>query len=820
MPVAAVADVILCGDNRKLMKKFVEITKWNNRSFTESEMQLLESVMENEWISGSCVNRSLASLDLIRRIPLILNNFSENVLSVCKSDSPVVRFNHLLRWRFLSLSVSEDLLTIPFLAEKDVKRNKKSSSFTWQNVIGHDNFKLNAMLDEELSDTHSHINAATDIFEFNWLNLMNWPSLSSKKDVKEFLESDTRLEYDTVHYNFPHQVDLSFWVKIAVAIRLMLFEPESRKSLVYHVSEALRNPYDTIQLQDIITNKIQYYRSVGLKANVGENGYVLDYAIPQRDFDFDISSPFMVHHGERSILYRWFHGYFYGNPDEIDFTPFVILYLLIKNKVRREFIMTNPLVGFSNFHDYQEHSNIFNPFYGYDREKEKILKEISLRYAVQSSFDQTLNHHVEARIKPSAVREYKKFSYTKSIFGNSDSFRGKSEVTFVAHFIKKADKNNSDDGTLRHAALRNEIWKEIRELIKEKNKEKTEPKGTPRLTGLDAASSELNCRPEVFAPVFRFARINGIPCFTFHAGEDYYDITDGLRTVYEVIRFMEYGFGDRIGHGLALGENVRSFYSSRHDCLIIPRQIFLDNLVWLYFYSHEKNITLSVKTIDFINRNFSQLIRELGYFDALNSLSGGNKSVSKEDYWESMKLRGDSTKSCDPDGLPYPDEVLYSSISGRNKNDLIYRLHEIYEKSAFCKKEGAKAKMINLPETFADDVLNVQKALLNEIEEKGIVIETNPTSNLRIGRFERYDLHPLTLFYNPDLSVGKNCITVSINTDDKGIFATSLRNEYSLMALSLRKKKDRDGNRIYSDTQIEDYLHRIAHYGNISRFKA
>ena len=48
-----------------------------------------------------------------------------------------------------------------------------------------------------------------------------------------------------------------------------------------------------------------------------------------------------------------------------------------------------------------------------------------------------------------------------------------------------------------------------------------------------------------------------------------------------------------------------------------------------------------------------------------------------------------------------------------------------------------------------------------------------------IGAFKRYDKLPMHEL--KDLSL-------SINTDDKGIFATSLENEYSLIALSLKKK--------------------------------
>ena len=40
-------------------------------------------------------------------------------------------------------------------------------------------------------------------------------------------------------------------------------------------------------------------------------------------------------------------------------------------------------------------------------------------------------------------------------------------------------------------------------------------------------------------------------------------------------------------------------------------------------------------------------------------------------------------------------------------------------------------------------------------------------------------------------------LSVSINTDDQGVFDTLLENEYALMALALKKKKDKDNHKIY-----------------------
>lgn len=58
-----------------------------------------------------------------------------------------------------------------------------------------------------------------------------------------------------------------------------------------------------------------------------------------------------------------------------------------------------------------------------------------------------------------------------------------------------------------------------------------------------------------------------------------------------------------------------------------------------------------------------------------------------------------------------------------------------------------------------------------------------------------YSKHPIMEFYNRELEHDykklEECsqLCVSINTDDKGVFSTSLENEYSLMARALEEMK-------------------------------
>ncbi len=53
---------------------------------------------------------------------------------------------------------------------------------------------------------------------------------------------------------------------------------------------------------------------------------------------------------------------------------------------------------------------------------------------------------------------------------------------------------------------------------------------------------------------------------------------------------------------------------------------------------------------------------------------------------------------------------------------------------------------------------------------------------------------------------------VSINTDDQGVFDTSLKTEYALLASALKKIK-KDDKPMYNDDTIYGYIERIRENG-------
>lgn len=62
-------------------------------------------------------------------------------------------------------------------------------------------------------------------------------------------------------------------------------------------------------------------------------------------------------------------------------------------------------------------------------------------------------------------------------------------------------------------------------------------------------------------------------------------------------------------------------------------------------------------------------------------------------------------------------------------------------------------------------------------------------------------------------------IQVSINTDDQGVFATYIENEYAYLALALEKVKDENGNPRYIRTLIYNWLDNIRKMGLVQSFE-
>jgi Adenosine deaminase len=381
-----------------------------------------------------------------------------------------------------------------------------------------------------------------------------------------------------------------------------------------------------------------------------------------------------------------------------------------------------------------------------------------------------------------------------------------------------------------------------------------------QIIGIDAASSELDNRPEVFGQAFRFLKGKrdngkyghlkenmGRPQIraTFHAGEDFFDVVDGLRAIDEAIKYLNLGEGDRIGHAIALGVDVRDYYMSKHRSIMMPKQWLLDNYCWLVSRIHKYNLHQFSSFCQYLRWDFQNLFMKM-YKDVEFDYKSG---ITPELYFEAWRLRGD-----DPSLYKLKEKEEYEKeiersfyIDVQKKNRLTYwskcginenypykgckrevpevnRLYYEYHYNRKIKERGEQMFPFEIKKEYIELVEAVQECYQKEIRERHLGIETNPSSNVLIGTFKRYDKHPLVNLFNLGLETDpekiRNCpqLFVSINTDDQGVFNTYLENEYALMALALEKMEDENGNKLYNPAMIYDWLDRIRAMGMEMRF--
>lgn len=62
-------------------------------------------------------------------------------------------------------------------------------------------------------------------------------------------------------------------------------------------------------------------------------------------------------------------------------------------------------------------------------------------------------------------------------------------------------------------------------------------------------------------------------------------------------------------------------------------------------------------------------------------------------------------------------------------------------------------------------------------------------------------------------------LQVSINTDDQGVFDTSLENEYAIMTIALKKTKDENNQLLYDLEDIYAWIDYVRRMGITQSFK-
>ena len=754
----------------------------------------------------------------------VLLHFAGEVL-LETNGAPVCRYEHLLRWNDLTACLGEDIFTTSFLAAKDELSGTKRQNYCWPVVIGHDNRALNELFRHKMSDLHFHLKGSSVNFELNWMSLMN----------KTFGWSNTfgmlarHQDSSPVYEENAGQMPLYLYVVKAAAIRVLLFDflsgnkeifscPSKHSTGLQGLVWRTLNAADITEVQysaRLLDDVIQSFRNTIGHRYRGTDGSELipDYAITDRNTQYlqGIDRLLSVLSGERWLLYQIFRGIYAGKWSNRHLNSLFYAYLAIKTKFRAEIIQHNNRAGFDNFNIYEKRKSLFIP-------DGSVYDGLLAQLAVCEFLGQGKKRFLEARIAPKhsgkrlkrAIRGVNSNVSRSHFIDKETAQKIDGRYSLTLHFIKQKDPDAHSRVLFRcrQAELRKKVYQEALAIRDVRRDSFFSQRG--QIRGIDAANSEILTRPEVFAQAFRFLRNelrtdaqypNSLG-LTYHVGEDFLDAVDGLRAVDEVLTFMGFHNGDRLGHAIVLGIDVRNYYAKRHNILIIPLQVLLDNVVWLYHKGQDLP-------------RFCRVRRELEilYETTYRKVYGTDKNSdgirpSLWDYYQSWLLRGANpdTRLLRRNDSEYCSDIFRfkagngywhafdlnptsDSILAR-KNDVARKLYYDYHYNRKVKERGARTEQVSLSDELVAHIADVQEKMLCEIERQNICIECNPTSNLLIGQIEGYRHHPILRFHNHGLNLNlpPHAISVSINTDDKGIFATSLEREYSLLALALEKE--------------------------------
>lgn len=410
------------------------------------------------------------------------------------------------------------------------------------------------------------------------------------------------------------------------------------------------------------------------------------------------------------------------------------------------------------------------------------------------------NHYVfiEGRFspKPSVLKNMDIINRIYSGWNKQQSYRkcgNKANLSLLVHFIKSEDKENN-----RHRKLRFDIWNKTKILSYMK---KNKFPHIELIKGFDAAASEFDTPPEVFASAYRRLRRYGFKHFTYHAGEDFYHIISGLRAIYEAIIFLDLKAGDRIGHAVATGLDPNLWINTIGRTFVIRQGEYLDDLIFVYDLITEYDRNGFIKTNTLIDRLplLAEKIYSLG-----SSIYSNSKYYSVQDYIDAWKLRKYCPIHFESIYMAQQIKRYYMNNKHRNLDTVIDNLYllpiyDSYEERIIkeCQNSIKSIELnllYNLPEVIkqynkpisisadeffsTDQLVCLQKMVLEFMHKQGIVIETLPTSNICIGYHKCLKTYHLKNwlewkkegYYIPSIVVG---------TDDAGIFMTNIYNEYA-----------------------------------------
>ena len=822
-------------------------------------------------------------------------------LLTMSNGQPQCRYEELMAWRQLVRYLGEELPLSAKHAQWDHEHGRQNrdrcDDFLWPYLTGHNNKQLNMLMQRGVSEHHCHLWASTPHFHVSWINLMNRVTDSGYREKLDNFNPDKWSAEDDIyhrpteekkrrdavreHYGELSQIRAA-WIRLYLCERIMGLTNADHR---YYDLQSVRS-YDSWRQLLRSSSRLQSE----LNAYSHRFSWMPDYAMGIANLKKPaFASDYQILIGERWLYYRILRDYSKSRERrslQYDDYNLFFVYILIRLWMRKKMVQNNDFIGFDNFQKIEHRKAYFldDPYSERslirltinDALKKEYLKEMEVRIAPYTKQIRQLDGYVDSDSKQDPVIRH---LITQGKLPAKKDLRDR--YYYVFHFLKRPDPSESMDEIYdkvqwtsqicRHHQLRRTFLKQAEEIIRFRE---NDPDRAVRVRGIDATSRELGCRPEVLGTAYRllgdhkfeygghtYAKRGSPPLGkTYHVGEDFLDIVDGLRAVDEVIHFLDFDCGDRLGHALVLGIDIEGWYEQKGREIALSVQDYLDNLAWFYHALTHYSIPNVGALKERLNRDFEYWFRfvyrssiKKERLERLAEAARAYYEDTKEDhslycqhtnhfdimdYYRAWRLRGDDP-SCYIDGffkkpsggkLQVPSERAKvcanfpPNIDDRYIAEYSF-LNYLYQYDNLVRNKGKQRIKIDISKEYIGAVKAVQSEMRMRIARKGISIETNPTSNVLIGTFRDYKKHPLLAFYNQGLPVSfeeeADCpqIQVSINTDDGGVFYTDLSTEYALIARAVEQIEDENGQPRFRKNDIYTWLDHIRVMGNEQTFR-
>ena len=337
------------------------------------------------------------------------------------------------------------------------------------------------------------------------------------------------------------------------------------------------------------------------------------------------------------------------------------------------------------------------------------------------------------------------------------------------------------------------------------------------VVGLDAASDENKSEPSVLCPVFLLMRnkyryfrpsfystndkqgMEGIG-FTYHVGEVFNVLLSGYRHIDEVVSAFRLLPGDRLGHATALMIDIDEYLKRRQSSKIEVGE-HLKNLLYLYHLKKDLGLLPNYDSIRLVNeiQSLAYLIFEEKNIDVNELYLWYESSFEFEDVI--AKNLGKCTLRC--------------RLRGDKPNNKVNWDHNRLNMASLCQYYCERMKrVISVDESLSKSQLyhDIQKYLVEKIQTSGIIIESNPISNSRIGEISDEFESPIRNIntYHLDENHQRRVMT-SISTDDPAVFNTNLIYQYYLLEQQLILQG-------YATEEVLQWLNEIRENGIRSSF--